>query len=95
MERVNYNEIRTGQYVMVQQLISRAPGHDRLGVVQWWGGKVTERNAKWLKAKNDGKEFIIAQQGIEHYFVLEKKEFATFLKNFSLEDMVVDYEQDD
>lgn len=88
MESVSYNEIRTGQYVVVRQLIPRTPGQDRLGMVQWWGGKVTERNAKWLKAKHDSKEFIIAQQGIEQYFVLDKKEFATFVKNFSVEDMV-------
>ena len=86
MKEVGYREIRTGQFVVVKQLVEQAPGMDRLGSVHWWAGKVTETNAKWLKAKNGGKEFIIAQQGKEHFYVLDPKEFKQFIKDFNLED---------
>lgn len=88
MERVDFKEIRTGQYAVVKQFIPRNPGTDRLGAIHWWAGKVVETNAKWIKGKLGSRTFVIPQEGTEEFYVMPKKDFEKFVKEFKVEDMV-------
>lgn len=81
LTEVNFKDIRTSQYIVVKQDV-RNPG-PRLHATALWAGKVREVNGKWLKIKHGGMEQIVAQQGTEKFFVLSKKEFDKFIKEYN------------
>lgn len=87
MKEVEFSQLRTGQYVVVKQIM-RGPGA-RLGATAVWAGKISECNNKWLKVKHNKMESIVAQQGVERFFTLDKKEYETFVKDFDSKDIEI------
>lgn len=83
MQETDYNSIRNGQYVIAKQVMP-ANGA-RLGGLQYWAGKVSEVSAKWIKVKIDKKEHLIPQQGHETFYVVSKKEYDAYIKDFEME----------
>lgn len=87
MKEVEFNQLRTSQYVVVKQVM-RGPGA-RLGATAVWAGKISECNAKWLKVKHNKMESIVAQQGTERFFTLDKKEYDAFVKEYARTEIAV------
>lgn len=80
MKEVEFRDIRTSQYVLVEQEVFGLGPY--LHATATWVGKVSETNNKWLKVKHDKMEKIVAQQGNETFYVLDKKEYQDFCKEF-------------
>lgn len=80
MKEVEFRDIRTSQYILVEQEVFGLGPY--IHATAKWLGKVSETNNKWLKVKHDKMEKIVAQQGNETFYVLDKKEYENYWKDF-------------